>query len=63
MGLIEERKPIKQIQFCPSKSNRLAVLSENSNQVNIYRLEEKNDTILKDNVQCIDNKYFEIIHF
>ncbi len=52
IGFIEETKPIKKIQFCPSKAHRLAVLTENSTQVNVYRLEERNDSIYKDTVQC-----------
>ncbi|RNA42728.1 WD repeat-containing mio [Brachionus plicatilis] len=51
VDFIEESKPIKSIQFCPSKSNRLAVLSENSSNVNVYRLEEGNDTLIKEQIQ------------
>lgn len=52
MNYIEEAGPIKQLQFCPSKSERLAVLTENSTQVNVYRMEEQNDNIQVDSIQC-----------
>lgn len=49
---MEESKPIKQIQYCPARADRLAVLTENSTQVNVYRIEERNDNIYKETVQC-----------
>ena len=49
---IEEPKPIKKIEFCPSKAGRLAVLSEHSSNIKVYRLEEKNDYLVSENVQC-----------
>lgn len=51
-SLITEQKQIKKVQFCPSKADRLAVLSDGSSQVNVYRLEEKNDSLTKELIQC-----------
>jgi hypothetical protein len=49
---IQEPEPIKRIEFCPSKAGRLAVLSEKSSHVNVYRLEERNDYLVSEVVQC-----------
>ncbi len=50
---MEESKPIREIQFCPARANRLGVLNEGSAQVSVYRIEEKNEIIYKETVQCI----------
>lgn len=47
VALIEERKKIKQFQFCPAKSSRIGVLPENSHSVNVYWLEERDETFYK----------------
>jgi hypothetical protein len=52
MCFIEETRQIKKLQFCPSKSERLALLTENSTEVNVYRLEEQNNNIRADSIQC-----------
>lgn len=57
VALIEEPKPIKTFKFCPSKPGRVAVLLEAANSVNIYRLEERDNLIYKDTVNCKRLKY------
>ncbi len=52
LSVMNELKPIKEIQFCPSRANRLGVLTEAANQVNVYRLEDVNENIYRETVQC-----------
>lgn len=52
VGTIEEPKQIKKIQFCPAKSDRFGVLTDNSTQVNVYRFEEVNNNLYRETVQC-----------
>ncbi len=52
---MEESKPIKQIQVCPARADRLGVLTENSTQVSIYRIEEKHDLLYRETVQYDKN--------
>lgn len=52
VALFEEPKQIKKLQYCPARSNRLAVLTEGSTNVNVYRLEEAANGILKEPVNC-----------
>jgi hypothetical protein len=49
---IQEPGPIRRIEFCPSKAGRLAVLSDASAGVNVHRLEERNDCLVSEVVQC-----------
>lgn len=52
VGSMEEQKSIKSIQFCPAKADRLAVLTEGSSNVNVYRIEERDEHIYKETVNC-----------
>ncbi|CAF0718217.1 unnamed protein product [Brachionus calyciflorus] len=58
IDFIDESKQIKKIQFCPSRSNRLAVLTENANYVKVYRLDEKNEILTKEQIQYQTNCKF-----
>ena len=52
IGITEEQANIKKIQFSPSKSDRFAVLTENSTKLNVYRFEELNNSLYKETIQC-----------
>lgn len=52
IGVTEEQSTIKKIQFSPSKSDRFAVLTENSTKLNVYRFEELNNSLYKETIQC-----------
>ena len=60
-GLSEEFKEIKKIQFCPAKSDRFAVLTENSTQVNVYRFEEQNNNLSRETIRCEPAIFFKFI--
>lgn len=60
IDFIEETKSIKSIQFCPSRSYRLAALSESSPNVNVYRIEERDDKLIKEQIQC---KFYLFLFF
>ncbi len=64
VGLMEEQKAVKCMQFCPAKADRLAVLTENSNYVNVYRIEERDEHIYKQTVNCKGSKstFLVLIH-
>lgn len=49
---IEEPKPIKRVSFCPAKSDRYAILHENSTHVNVYRFEETNENLTRETINC-----------
>ena len=52
IGITEEQANIKKIQFSPSKSDRFAVLTENSAKLNVYRFEESHNSLYKETIQC-----------
>lgn len=49
---IEEDEPVTKLDFCPSRSGRLGVLTEASSCVNVYRLEERNEILYTEAIQC-----------
>ena len=52
IGSISETKPIEKISFCPSKSNRLAVLTADAEKVKMYNLEGKSSSLRIEPIQC-----------